>query len=95
MVSAELVIQDKEFIQNANIKIKQQTSNAEFLIKEGDKPTVILAIISDKELTRPEIPFFSKIALRHTARSLHAYGCELYLKNIKKIKLPLTGKETK
>ena len=71
---------DAEFRSKANLKIKEQTDNDEFLIKSEDKPTVILAIISKYDEERPPIPFFSKIALKYTARRLRTYGCEVYLR---------------
>ena len=84
VVSAELVMGDAEFRSKANLKIKEQTDANEFLIKSDDKPTVIMAIISKYDEERPPIPFFSKIALKYTVRRLRTYGCEVYLKNIKK-----------
>ena len=82
VVSAELVMGDGEFRSKANLKIKEQTDIDDFLIQSGEKPTVILAIISKYNEDRPPIPFFSKIALRHTVRRLKGYGCSVYLKNI-------------
>ena len=75
---------DAEFRSKANLKIKEQTDADDFLINAGDRPTVILAIISKHDEERPPIPFFSKIALRYSVRRLQAYGCEVYLKNVKK-----------
>ena len=86
VVSAELVISDKEFVRKANDKIRQVTDRDEFLIKDGQRPNVILAIISEKNEDRPNIPFFSKVALRHTKRRLMAYNCNLELKTIYKKK---------
>ena len=87
VVSAELVLSDKEFVNKANEKIKKVTGKDEFLIKDGEHPKVILAIISEKNIDRPNIPFFSKVALRHTRRRLMAYNCSLEIKNIRKRKL--------
>ena len=86
VVSAELVISDKEFVRKANEKIKEVTDRDEFLIKDGQHPNVILAIISEKDVDRPNIPFFSKVALRHTKRRLMAYNCNLEIKTILKRK---------
>jgi len=86
VVSAELVVSDKDFVRKANEKIKELTDMEEFLIKDGQHPDVILAIISDKDVDRPNIPFFSKVALRHTKRRLMAYNCNLQIKNIRKKK---------
>lgn len=85
VVSAELVITDKEFLRKANKKIQEVTDKKDFLISDGDHPDVILAIISKDDVDRPNIPFFSKVALRHTKRRLKAYNCNLEIKNIKKL----------
>ena len=84
VVSAELVMGDSEFLAKANLKIQEQTDNGNFLIRGGDKPTVILAIITKYKDLRPPIPFFSKIALRYTTRRLQTYGCKVFIKNIVK-----------
>lgn len=85
VVSAELVLGDSEFRAKANIKIKELTNNQSFQITEGNRPNVILGIISEKDVERPQIPFFSKVALRYTKRRLETFGCELSIKNIHKI----------
>lgn len=85
MVSAELVLGDPVFVGKANEKIRERTTNPGFVIdNNGDRPTIILAIISDDEGERPQIPFFSKVALRYTRRRLETDGCKVYIKNIKK-----------
>ena len=85
VVSAELVLGDPIFIGKANEKIRENTTNPDFLIDgNGDRPTIILAIISKDNSERPQIPFFSKVALRYTRRRLETDGCKLYIKNIKK-----------
>jgi len=85
VVSAELVITDKEFLKKANEKIQEVTDKKDFLISDGDHPDVILAIISKDDVDRPNIPFFSKVALRHMKTRLKAYNCNLEIKNIKKL----------
>lgn len=75
---------DGEFRSLANLKIKEETDNGEFLIHNNSNPTVILAIISKLNEERSPIPFFSKIALRHAARRLRAFGCNVSIKNIHK-----------
>ena len=82
VVSAELLLSDNEFFLKANQKIRELTANQDFLISQGSKPNVILAIISDRDEQRPHIPFFSKVALRYTYRRLLTDGCQLSLKNI-------------
>lgn len=83
LVSAELIIEDSEFLVNANKRIRELTDDERFLLGNEMIPTVILAIISKTDNERPEIPFFSKIALRHTYQRLTSYGCKVYIKNIK------------
>ena len=85
VVSAELVLGDPLFVGKANEKIKERTANPGFLIDtSGNRPTIILAIISSDDDERPHIPFFSKVALRYTRRRLETDGCKVYIKNIKK-----------
>ena len=86
VVSAELVITDKVFMKKANEKIHEVTDKDEFFIHDGQHPDVILAIISKEDVDRPNIPFFSKVALRHTWQRLKAYNCSLEIKNIRKKK---------
>lgn len=85
VVSTELVLGDPVFVVKANEKISEQTTNEEFLIdSSGDRPTIILAIISKNDGERPKLPFFSKVALRYARRRLETDGCKVYIKNIKK-----------
>ncbi|MCR5335329.1 MAG: TIGR04141 family sporadically distributed protein [Synergistes sp.] len=87
VVSAELVLSDPEFRAKANAKIMELTKNRAFIIKNTQEKeiTVILAILSDFTEDYPPIPFFSKIAMRYAQRRLQAFGCKVYLKNIKRI----------
>lgn len=84
VVSAELILGDSEFRAKANIKIRELTDNQEFAVIEGKRPDVILGIISEKDSERPQIPFFSKVALRYAKRRLESFGCKLSIKNIQK-----------
>ena len=86
VVSAELVRGDPQFLSKANLQIKQETSDADFLLEENCFPDVILAIISKYDVDRPPIPFFSKVALRYTKRRLDSLGCTMAIKNIRKNK---------
>jgi uncharacterized protein (TIGR04141 family) len=85
VVSAELVLGDAEFRAKANIKIGELSTDQSFKITTATKPDVILAIISENDLERPPIPFFSKVALRYTKRRLETFGCKLSIKNIQKL----------
>lgn len=82
VVSAELVMGDREFVAKANMKIKENTDNEAFLINNKARPNVIIAIISKYNCDRPPIPFFSKVALRYARRRLETYGCKVAIKNI-------------
>ena len=85
VVSAELVLGDPVFVGKANEKIKEHTANPGFVINtNGERPTIILAIISEDDDERPQIPFFSKVALRYTRRRLETDGCKVFIKNIRK-----------
>lgn len=86
VVSAELVLGDAEFRAKANIKIGELSNNQSFQIPQAVRPDVILAIISENDLERPQIPFFSKVALRYTKRRLETFGCKMSIKNIQKHK---------
>ena len=85
LVSAQLVIEDNSFVEKANIKINEETDNKDFLINNNDKPTVIMAIISQTDEERPRIPFFSKMALKHVYHRLKTSDCKVYIKNIQEI----------
>ena len=84
VISADLVMSDREFLIKANDKIKKESTDDRFLISTDYRPKIILAIISSHCDDRPPIPFFSKIALRYTKRRLQAYGCNVFIKNIQK-----------
>lgn len=86
VVSAELVLGDAAFRAKANIKICELSNNQSFQISTAIRPDVILAIISDNDLERPQIPFFSKVALRYTKRRLETFGCKMSIKNIQRNK---------
>ena len=82
VISAEMVLADGVFVDKANEKIKELTTNQEFIINQKQKPHVILAIMTASRKERPALPFFSKVALRYTKRRLETLGCKLELKNI-------------
>jgi len=82
VVSAELVLGDNEFRIKANEKIKQLTSDDAFLVSTNPRPEIVLAIISDKKETRPNIPFFSKVTIKYAKQRLETLGCTMTIKNI-------------
>ena len=84
VVSAELVRGDAQFVAKANMKIQEQTQNPAFLLGEKCIPNVVLAIISEHDVEKPPIPFFSKVALRYTKRRLDTLGCQMSIKNVLK-----------
>lgn len=93
VVSAELVVSDAEFRRKANEKIRSCTDNEQFIIKDGDRPNVIIAIISKSLNELPTIPFFSKVALKYTKRRLEAIGCKVSIKRIRNLKSNQQGEE--
>lgn len=86
VVSAELVLGDMEFCKKANVKIREKTTNPNFLINDKNKMNIVFAIISRSSNERPHIPFFSKVTFRYIKRRLEAFGCTVSIKNIKNIK---------
>lgn len=85
VISAELVLSDPTFVIEANKKIKKETKNTAFLIDPSkNKPAIVFAIISKHSGDHPDIPFFSKVALRYAKRRLAMDGCKVYIKNIQK-----------
>lgn len=64
-VSAELVLGDSEFRAKANLKIGENTTNEEFLIRKDQRPNIVFAIISKTEEELPPIPFFSKVTFKY------------------------------
>lgn len=82
VVSTELVLGDLEFRTKANMKIRENTENEEFLIGESERLNIVFAIISKSADERPPIPFFSKVAFRYIKRRLEVFGCIVSIKNI-------------
>lgn len=81
--SAELVLSDQKFRDEANDIIRKITENSDFLLDEAKAPRVVFAIISNDSSDLPQIPFFSKMTLRYAVRRLKAFGCEVSIKNIR------------
>lgn len=83
VVSAELVLSDIDFVTKANQIIDELSDNKNFHLKIGNKPNIILGIITKHDCDLPPIPFFSKVALRYCKKRLEIAGCSVSMKNIK------------
>lgn len=68
--SATMLVNDARFLEGANEKIREQTSDTSFLIDNGDKKDVVFAIIAQGRDERPHLPLFSKISLIHAISRL-------------------------
>ena len=86
-VSLELLLEDREFLNNANKKIEEVSGNTEFDISTTDrgKLKVIYGIITKDSNLLPHIPFFSKVAFKYAKRRIQAMGCSVEIKSITKI----------
>lgn len=81
-VSAEALL-DNEFRQKYNQKLTEK-GMADY-IDNDFKPsnyTIVLGIISKYNEARPRIPFFSKVAIRYTVKTLLNLGYRIEIKNI-------------
>ena len=83
LVSAQLVLGDKEFRKKANQKIKENGGTREFIISNKDKPNIVFGIINKSDDSLPNIPFFSKVTLRYVKQQLELLGCDVKMKGIK------------
>lgn len=86
VISAELIISDKEFCEKANKKIAEQKNSDSFKIKNESEIKVTYAIISKNEEKLPRIPFFSKVAFNNAQMRLKQIGVNVSLINIHDIR---------
>lgn len=56
-------------------------SNDDF---RANRYSIVFAVMSKEDNDRPSMPFFSKVILRDTVKSLRAFGYQVYLNNIRK-----------
>ena len=77
-VSGEMLLEDS-FRKEANKKAEKEIFDSNF--KSNDY-TIVLAIITNKNLERPKIPFFSKVSIRYAKKTLEKWGYKVKLKNI-------------
>lgn len=82
VVSAELLISDKNFLKKANDKIREQERGDKFQIFDARKIKVVFGIISKDTDNLPKMPFFSKVAFIHAKTRLQAFGLDVNIKNI-------------
>ncbi|QNO15238.1 TIGR04141 family sporadically distributed protein [Alkalicella caledoniensis] len=82
VVSAELLVADKNFFKKANSKIREQEKGDKFQISDARKVKIVFGIISKDTDSLPKIPFFSKVAFRHAKSRLQAFGLDVSIKNI-------------
>ncbi len=82
LVSAELFVSDKEFRRKLNVKLPDdiKLKNTELRPQASDY-TIIYAIATNKEIPQ-RLPFFSKITLKNTIKSLHTLGFNVKLLKI-------------
>ena len=84
-VSAELLL-DKSFREKVNEKMLANKFNQTFSMDfRPSDYTIIIGIINKYHDERPKIPFFSKVSLGYTIKSMRNYGYKVELKNIKKL----------
>lgn len=86
-VSAELLLNDSDFREKLNEKLDDgwKLTNTNIRITP-ENYEIIYAIISNDPDERPNIPFFSKVALKNITRRLKSFGYNVSLKRIKSIK---------
>ena len=81
-VSGEALL-DADFREKYNAKL--QENGFVSYIDNGFKPsdyTIVLGIISKSNEQRPQIPFFSKVAIRYATKTLSNLGYNIAIRNI-------------
>ena len=77
-VSAELLLNDQEFRNEAEKKIQEK--RPDFKIKEKDNYNIIFGIIAKPEKNKLEMPFFSKVTLINIVKKIQSMkGYEVYV----------------
>jgi len=79
----EMIRESNDFIKVANTKIQSITDNMDFLIDRNKTYEIVYAIICQDNL-RPNIPFFSKIAIKNAIRRINLLNYSVKIKSIKK-----------
>ncbi len=86
LVSADLLLSDKEFRDKANNKINASSNDEKFRIDDNKSLRIVYAIIQkDKGGSLPHIPFFSKVSLKYVKSRLKAMRCTVELATIHKV----------
>lgn len=82
VVSAELFISDKDFRRKLNAKLPNEIKLTDFNLRpQTNEYTIIYAIATNKEIPQ-QLPFFSKITLKNTVKSLNMMGFNVKLSKI-------------
>lgn len=77
-VSGEMLL-DPAFRNAANEKLNKKLFDDSF---NSDDYTIILAIITNKDIDRPKIPFFSKVSIQYAIDGLQRKGYKVKIANI-------------
>ena len=85
LVSARLVKADPGFRKCAQVVLDKIEPNC-FKLERGSVKQVVFAIISKYDAIRPEIPFFSKVALDAVCSQLAAMDIDVALARIKEVR---------
>jgi len=56
-------------------------SNNDF---RANRYSIVFAVMSEEDSDRPSMPFFSKVILKDTVKTLRGFGYQVYLNNIRK-----------
>lgn len=81
-VSGEILL-DKNFRDEVNRKMQKPIFSNDFNSRDY---TIVLAIITNNNSERPQIPFFSKVSIQYTIEGLQRKGYTVQIKNIYNIK---------
>lgn len=87
-VSGELLLTE-DFRQKLNRQLNENhyedwhlpESNNDF---RAGRYSIVYAVMSKEDADRPSMPFFSKVILRDTVKTLRGFGYQVYLNNIRK-----------
>ena len=85
LVSARLVKADPSFRKCAQVVLDKIEPNC-FKLERDSVKQVVFAIISKFDAARPEIPFFSKVALDAVCSQLAAMDIDVALARIKEVR---------
>ena len=86
LVSIDLIMHDDDFLKSANKIIEEENPN--YLINDSNRNDmkVVFAIAHTKGDSLPEIPFFSKVALKHVKKRIKEMNGKIEIKRINRVK---------